>query len=122
MDHLASGGGGTDSSQVNNIDAQIKQNSAKMAEYAKYGSGDPKYHDEAKRQTYFKLQNKNRELKNKKNQILDKQRKETTVTAAQKYVNGFGEATHREITSLTYERAMKRQDKDIMSWLGNGKR
>lgn len=36
-----------------------------------------------------------------------------------KGVNGFGEATNRYITSGTYNRAMKRQDKEIFSRLSH---
>ncbi len=37
------------------------------------------------------------------------------------FVNGYGEATHREITSSTYERAQKRLVKSVDGWL-SGKR
>lgn len=36
-----------------------------------------------------------------------------------KYINGFGEATHREISTLTYERAIARQSRDFDRWFGN---
>lgn len=32
-------------------------------------------------------------------------------------VNGYGEATDREITTSTYQRAMKRQEQDINNWM-----
>ena len=39
------------------------------------------------------------------------------------FVNGFGEATHRYITTSTYERAMKRNDREIQARMkGYGKR
>lgn len=34
------------------------------------------------------------------------------------FVNSYGEATHRNITSLSYERAQRRLDREIFSWLG----
>lgn len=34
------------------------------------------------------------------------------------FVNGFGEATHRYITSDTYERAQRRMDKEIQGFMG----
>ncbi|MGL6201129.1 MAG: hypothetical protein ACRC3H_19590 [Lachnospiraceae bacterium] len=43
---------------------------------------------------------------------------ETTVKESHTGVNGFGEATAREITCATYERAQKRLDKEIMSFIG----
>lgn len=33
------------------------------------------------------------------------------------FVNGFGEATRREITTLTYRRQQKRLDKEILSFI-----
>ena len=39
------------------------------------------------------------------------------------FVNGFGEATHRYITTSTYERAMRRNDREIQARMkGYGKR
>lgn len=35
-------------------------------------------------------------------------------------VNGYGERTNRTITSGTYERAVKRQQKNLNSWFGRG--
>lgn len=35
-----------------------------------------------------------------------------------KFVNSFGEATKRNITSSTYERAMKRTEKDVLRNMG----
>lgn len=35
-------------------------------------------------------------------------------------VNGYGERTSRYITSGTYERAVKRKQRDINSWFGRG--
>ena len=36
-----------------------------------------------------------------------------------RYVNGYGEATKREITSSTYKRAQKRQEKQIANMFRN---
>jgi predicted HNH restriction endonuclease len=35
------------------------------------------------------------------------------------FINGFGEATNKYITSSTYERAEKRRQKEILSFMGN---
>ena len=34
------------------------------------------------------------------------------------FINAFGEATKRYVTSTTYERAQKRSDKEIMKFIG----
>lgn len=38
--------------------------------------------------------------------------------ATQRFVNGYGEATRRHITSGSYERAMRRQEREIRNFLG----
>ena len=38
------------------------------------------------------------------------------------FVNGYGEATHRYITSNTYERAQKRSMKSVDGWLSGRRR
>ncbi|MGL6201613.1 MAG: hypothetical protein ACRC3H_22075 [Lachnospiraceae bacterium] len=61
-----------------------------------------------------------KELIDKQNKLRDTRRKLTPPPAGREYktfVNGFGEATTREITSLTYERAQKRLDKEILSFM-----
>ena len=48
-----------------------------------------------------------------------KQREAQRKTETKKpFVNGFGEATKRYVTSTTYERAEKRQSKEIMKYIG----
>lgn len=49
-------------------------------------------------------------------------RKAATSTAKPKpahtFVNGFGEATSRYVTTTTYERARKRAEKDVLRNMG----
>ena len=48
-----------------------------------------------------------------------KQREAQRKTETKKpFINGFGEATKRYVTSTTYERAEKRQSKEIMKFIG----
>lgn len=35
------------------------------------------------------------------------------------FINGYGEATNKYITSSTYERAEKRRQKEVLSFMGN---
>lgn len=47
------------------------------------------------------------------------QREEQRKTETKKpFINAFGEATKRYVTSTTYERAEKRQSKEIMKYIG----
>ena len=48
-----------------------------------------------------------------------KQREAQRKTETKKpFINGFGEATKRYVTSTTYERAEKRKSKEIMKYIG----
>lgn len=60
-----------------------------------------------------------KELISQLNQIKDKERelKPHRVMITKTFVNSYGEATKREITSATYERANKRLSKEIMNFI-----
>lgn len=74
---------------------------------------------------YRKAQARYSELQNERMRRLQANaaRKAATNTAKPKsahtFVNGFGEATHRYITTTTYERALKRTEKDVQKRLRN---
>ncbi|MGN0363683.1 MAG: hypothetical protein ACI4ET_12670 [Bilifractor sp.] len=72
------------------------------------------------RQEYYSVK-RHRDLTRERLSTMQKavdKRRKTTESAPKKFVNGYGEATHREITSSTYERAMKRTQKDIERRMG----
>lgn len=54
------------------------------------------------------------EIKEHNERILNEENKKETKT----FVNGYGEATNKYITSSTYERAEKRRQKEILSFIG----
>ncbi|MBO5025961.1 MAG: hypothetical protein J6C86_07460 [Bacteroidaceae bacterium] len=58
-----------------------------------------------------------KELISQKNQLLISERNPNPVVNKQTFVNGYGEATTREITSSTYSRACKRLSKQVMSFI-----
>lgn len=60
-----------------------------------------------------------RELYGKRTQA---KAKEEAKTPHHTFVNSFGEATRREITNATYERAQKRQQKAIERFIGGPNR
>lgn len=65
---------------------------------------------------YYDVQREMNSKRNELNKALDemaKTRKSQTVQERKTFVNGFGEATRREITSSTYKRAQKRLQKEI---------
>lgn len=57
------------------------------------------------------------ELMNKRSKI-ENEKRVSSPTSKKKFINSFGEATERKITSSAYERAMKRQEKEILQFLG----
>ena len=94
----------------------------KLKEYSKYAVPTDK-EDKEKRTKYYEYRKqysqKREEYINKLNEILkeknvgnEKLSKEITK------LNGYGEATNRNITSTTYERAIRRTQKDVEKWLG----
>lgn len=54
------------------------------------------------------------EMKEREERTANKENKNETKT----FINGYGEATSKYITSLTYERAEKRRQKEILSFIG----
>jgi replicative DNA helicase len=55
------------------------------------------------------------EMKERDETLANEDNKKETKT----FVNGYGEATKRYITSSTYERAEKRRQKAVLSFIGN---
>ena len=55
------------------------------------------------------------EKKERNERLENESSKQETKT----FINGFGEATNKYITSSTYERAEKRRQKEIISFMGN---
>ncbi len=75
------------------------------------------------------LLDKSRKLRKERSKAQDREIKEYHDKHPEQFennhtfVNGFGEATHRYITNQTYERAMKRNEREIQNRMkGFGKR
>lgn len=58
----------------------------------------------------YKLENKERDEK-----LANEDNRKETKT----FVNGYGEATNKYITSSTYERAERRRQREVLSFMGN---
>lgn len=108
--------------QEKKLDAQVDNLKNKLADYAsKYAAWNmpSEYYDvQRKRQA---LEEKRRAITNKIVEEVKKQsaaERAATKTNGKTFVNSFGEATKREITSLSYKRSQARSDKEIMSFLG----
>ena len=84
----------------------------KMAELARFAVPSKDY-DKAKADEYYEMQKLYWEEKNKATEntsVVCKKERKT-------FVNGFGEATTREITSQTYKNWNKRLDKEILNFI-----
>ena len=62
--------------------------------------------------------NRIKQLISKRNLLEKCEKEQTLVSENRPLVNGYGEATTREITSSTYKRAEKRLSKQIMNFIG----
>lgn len=62
----------------------------------------------------IQYKDQNREINSKLSKL-----KEGKTKKHKTFVNGFGEATHRYVTSTTYDRVQQRQDREIFRRLNN---
>lgn len=101
------------------IDADIKKRVDAMNQIEWNGmvGGSPEHKE------WLGLLKTNQELQKRRGNLQleldDRWRKEHPYTPPTKvFVNGYGEATRRHITSPTYERALKRQEKAVLRNMG----
>ena len=122
----ASSGGASISRQITVYEKQMNSLGARMEKLAREGrpSSIHPRGNERKMEEYYKVQRQYNEIRRKHNTALNERariqrEKENRKTKENKtFVNSYGEATGRYITSPTYERAMKRQEKEILNFLG----
>lgn len=69
------------------------------------------------RKTLTKLQQRSTEITLEIGNRASQETK-TKATAKKTFVNSFGEATSRDITSASYKRALKRTEKAVLKNLG----
>ena len=103
--------------QEKKLDLQIDSLNKKLANYA---SKNPAWNMPS---GYYDVQRKKQALETKRRSLTNKivtasKGTSDAKTNGKTFVNSFGEATKREITSLSYKRSQSRSDKEIMSFLG----
>ena len=103
---------------ISALDKEIQETKVKLAEKAKYAMpSDKEYPKE--REEYYKYREKytnlNNEYNNKLNELSKKNKEENEISKT--FVNSYGEATKREITSSAYKRNQKRIEKQIANFL-----
>lgn len=80
------------------------------------------YESDAKRSEYLKVLKKYQSTREKYNQKLNVQaakKQKLSATAVKTKLNGYGEATSREITSTTYDNWLKRKTREVSRFVGN---
>ena len=118
----ASAGGGS----IKSLEAQKKALGDKMASLVRQTDKDGQMTSEARKE-YYATKSKRDDVVQKLSEAYkadaEARSKQAKSEPAEKktFVNGYGEATHRYITTTTYERAQKRAMKSVEGWL-SGKR
>lgn len=97
---------------------EYEELSKEMVVLSKFALPTENY-DEEKAKLYYETRKRFCEVRNKINDYLDeKAMLNKSKDVQDTKINGYGEATNRYITSSTYERALKREQKNISSWFG----
>ena len=120
------GGGASAGGSIKSLEAQKKALGDKMASLVRQTDKDGQMTSEARKE-YYATKSKRDDVVQKLSKVYkadaEARSKQAKSEPAEKktFVNGYGEATSREITSTTYERAQKRLTKSVEGWL-SGKR
>lgn len=113
--------------EYRSVEAEMNKVNEVMTENASghtgYLQGTP-WGSRAEHEAYVEAFDTYRSLMARRDAVLDEQAKRRHAAAAAQrpepktFVNSFGEATHRYVTSSTYERTQKRLDKLIQRNMG----
>lgn len=103
------------------LNSQINKLNKRLADYA---SKNPAWNMPS---GYYDVQRKKQALESKKRSITNKIVTASRNVTAEKtngktFVNSFGEATKREITTSTYKSSQAKLSKEIMGFVGGTKR
>lgn len=112
---------GTLKEREKSLNSQIDKLNKRLADYA---SKNPAWNMPS---GYYDVQRKKQALESKRRTLTNKiitasKNSSDKKTSGKTFVNSFGEATKREITSLAYKRYQARSDKEIMAFIGGTKR
>lgn len=69
---------------------------------------------------YYEVKKEQQRLESERGILIDElvKRNKTNSQQSRKFVNSYGEATKRYITSATYERSLKRKQKYVLKNIG----
>ena len=95
-----------------------------MERLVQYTNRNPAYYDEAGAEKYYAAQRKVNDARRELNRLLEIERlSQTEDTQRRPFINGWGEAGTREITSAAWERHQRRAKKEIEIWTrGHGRK
>lgn len=123
----AGGGASTGGGSIKSLEAQKKALGDKMASLVRQTDKDGQMTREARKE-YYATKSKRDDVVQKLSKAYkadaEARSKQAKSEPAEKktFVNGYGEATHRYITTSTYERAQKRAMKSVDGWLSGRRR
>lgn len=118
------GGGASAGGSIKSLEAQKKALGDKMASLVRQTDKDGQMTREARKE-YYATKSKRDDVVQKLSKAYkadaEARSKQAKSESAEKktFVNGYGEATSREITSTTYERIQARQSREIFRRLNN---
>ena len=123
----AGGGASAGGGPIKSLEAQKKALGDKMASLVRQTDKDGQMTSEARKE-YYATKSKRDDVVQKLSKAYkadaEARSKQAKSEPAEKktFVNGYGEATHRYITTSTYERAQKRAMKSVDGWLSGRRR
>lgn len=124
-----SGGASLQKMSYSQLGSELKRVDSRMGELGKIMERKAPGHtafmtgmpgaDEADSRTYRSAQRKYQKLQGYQSKIIDEMVKKRPKEKARPktFVNSFGEATTRMITTETYKRLQKRNEQEIRSWM-----
>ena len=116
------GGGASAGGSIKSLEAQKKALGDKMASLVRQTDKDGQMTSEARKEYYATKSKRDKVVSDlskayKADAEARSRQAKSEPAEKKKFVNGYGEATDREITSSTYERAQKRLMKSVEGWL-----
>lgn len=111
------GSGRVNMNDYDSVSREISRLGDRMTELVQNTNGYGQMTPSARRE-YYKVQGKRTELRDRLRTL--RRPGSGSSGASGTYVNGYGEATHREITSTTYENAQRRLNRNVNRWFGRG--
>lgn len=113
-------GSGSIEGRISSIEKEIEGLGVKMASLSRSAAADHGAMNAAERKQYNRMLERTRSLKNQRTKLHGKLARARQASEGDRkaFVNGFGEATRRDITSQAYESAQRRQRRSVLRNMG----